>query len=226
LEYAQHKSIVITESIRYCHILADMVAKFARTRWGVTPRIAIVHGPISRYKWVVGGTEKNARQLVTLGQALDCRHNKRLNRWEVRTEQYTEEEARNWQVSDTERKSRLQACREGKVDILFATAALVQEGLDIPNLCCGHMAMPKRGDAGGSKNGASVEQAVGRIMRPDPQNPNKNAIWFDYVDYHVGVLRSQYYSRRSVYKRLQLKLPAKPKTEQDRLEDILDSINW
>ncbi|WP_371380871.1 DEAD/DEAH box helicase [Sporomusa aerivorans] len=226
LEHAQSFSIVITESVRYCHILADMVECFAKTRWGVVPRIAIVHGSISRYKWIAGGTEKNARQLVAAGEALECRHNERLKRWEVQVEQYTEEEFKNWQISNVVRKEQIAACRAGNVDILFATAQLVQEGLDLPNLCCGHLAMPKRGDAGGSKNGASVEQAIGRLMRPDPGNPNKKAIWFDYVDYDVGVLRSQYYSRRSVYKRLELLVPAKPKTERDEVETFLDSMPW
>lgn len=227
LEHAKSFSIVITESIRYCHVLADLVSRFANTRWGVVPRIAIVHGSISRYKWIVGGTEKNARQLVAAGEALEYRRNERLKRWEIKMEQYSESEFKNWQVSNFERKQRIEDCRKGQVDILFATAQLVQEGLDLPNLCCGHLAMPKRGDTGGSKNGASVEQAIGRLMRPDPKTPDKKAIWFDYVDYNVGVLRSQYYSRRSVYKRLGLKVPGKPKTaERDEIEAFLDSMPW
>jgi superfamily II DNA or RNA helicase len=226
LEQAQNFSIVITESVRYCHVLAKMVARFAEARYGVGPRIAIVHGPISRYKWMVGGTEKNARQMVTAGEAIEYRRNERLKRWEVRVEQYSEEEFRSWQVSNAERKNQLQACREGRVDILFATAQLIQEGLDLPNLCCGHLAMPKRGDTGGSKNGASVEQAIGRLMRPDPSKPDKKAMWFDYVDYDVGVLRSQYYSRRSVYSRLGLSVPAKPKTERENIEAFFDTMSW
>lgn len=226
LEHAQQFSIVIAESVRYCHRLAELVSKFAKTRWGVMPRIAIVHGPISRYKWIVGGTEKNTLQQVAYGAALDYRRNDRLKRWEVKVEQYTEDEFSAWQVSNPQRKESIEACRNGQIDILFATAQLVQEGLDLPNLACGHLAMPKRGDAAGSKNGASVEQAIGRLMRPDPKNPGKKAIWFDYVDYHVGVLRSQYYSRRSVYKRLGLIVPAKPKTETEELEAFLDTMSW
>lgn len=226
LEHAQNFSIVITESVRYCHILADLVENFAKARWGIVPRIAIVHGPIQRYKWIAGGTEKNTLQRVAYGTALDYRRNDRMKRWEVQVEQYTEEEFRNWQVSNTERKNHLQACRDGKVDILFATAQLVQEGLDLPNLTYGHLAMPKRGDTGGNKNGASVEQAIGRLMRPDPRNPDKKAVWFDYVDYNVGVLRSQYYSRRSVYSRLELTLPAKPKTEREEIDAFLGTMSW
>lgn len=226
IENAKNFSIVITESVRYCHVLADLVARFAKARWGVVPRIAIVHGPIQRYKWIVGGTEKNARQMVAAGTALEYRRNDRLKRWEVQVEQYTEDEFKSWQIGNTERKAQIEACREGEIDILFATAQLVQEGLDLPNLTCGHLAMPKRGDTGGSKNGASVEQAIGRLMRPDPRNPDKKAIWFDYVDYDVGVLRSQYYSRRSVYSRLGLIVPSKPKTERDEIEAFLGTIPW
>nr|NSL49606.1 DEAD/DEAH box helicase [Dendrosporobacter quercicolus DSM 1736] len=220
--------LVLTESIRYCYKLRDKITDiFQREMIAYPPRIAMVHGSINRYKWIVGGTEKNARQLVAAGEALECRRNERLKRWEVKVEQYTEDEFRDWQVSNAQRKQRIADCRDGKVDILFATAQLVQEGLDLPNLCYGHLAMPKRGDTGGSKNGASVEQAIGRLMRPDPQNPDKKAAWFDYVDYNVGVLRSQYYSRRSVYKRLGLKVPGKPKTaERDEIEAFLDSMPW
>lgn len=227
LEHAQHFSIVITESVRYCHVLAEMVERFARARWGVVPRIAVVHGPISRYKWIVGGTEKNARQLVSADLAIAFRRNERLKRWEVNVEQYSDEEFRLWQISNTERKARIEACRAREIDVLFATAQLVQEGLDLPNLSVGHLAMPKRGDASGSKNGASVEQAIGRLMRPDPRNPKKAAIWFDYVDYNVGVLRSQYYSRRGVYSRLGLIVPGKPKpTEREEIEAFLDTMTW
>ena len=227
LEHARNFSIVITESVRYCHVLAEMVERFTRARWGVVPRIAIAHGPISRYKWIVGGTEKNARQLVSADLAIAFRRNERLKRWEVNVEQYSDEEFRLWQIRDTERKNRIEACRKGEVDILFATAQLIQEGLDLPNLCVGHLAMPKRGDTGGSKNGASVEQAIGRLMRPDPRNPKKAAIWFDYVDYNVGVLRSQYYSRRGVYNRLGLIVPGKPKPkEREEIEAFLDTMTW
>jgi len=124
-----------------------------------------------------------------------------------------------------ERKEILDAAYRKEVDVLIATQ-LAREGLDMPHLTIGHMVTPKRGDASGSRNGAAVEQEIGRIMRPDPANPDKKAIWFDYVDYNVGVFRSQYSSRRSVYKRLGLKVPKKPRTERDEIADFLSGIRW
>ncbi|WP_371374469.1 DEAD/DEAH box helicase [Sporomusa aerivorans] len=226
LDHAHMPSIVITESVRYCYILKNMVERFAKTRWGQVPRIAVIHGPIQRYAWRAAGTEHAARNMVKAGEAIDCRYSDRLKRWEVQVEQYTDQEYKEWQIANTERKNRMEACRNKKVDILFATQ-LAREGLDLPHLSIGHMAMPKRGDAVGSKNGAAVEQEIGRIMRPDPANPNKKAIWFDYVDYNVGVFKSQYSSRRSVYKRLDLKLPNKPRSEVEKnLDKFLGAMTW
>jgi superfamily II DNA or RNA helicase len=225
LDHAHLPSIVITESVRYCYILKDMVARFAKTRWGQVPRIAVIHGPIQRYAWRAAGTEHAARNMVKAGEAINCRYSDRLRRWEVQVEQYTAQEYKDWQIFNNERKNRMEACRSKKVDILFATQ-LAREGLDLPHLSIGHMAMPKRGDAVGSKNGAAVEQEIGRIMRPDPANPNKKAIWFDYVDYNVGVFKSQYSSRRSVYKRLDLKLPNKPRSEVENLDKFLGEMTW
>lgn len=225
LDHAHLPSIVITESVRYCYILKDMVARFTKTRWGQVPRIAVIHGPIQRYAWRAAGTEHAARNMVKAGEALDCRYSDRLKRWEVQIEQYTAHEYKEWQISNAERKNRMEACRKKEIDILFSTQ-LAREGLDLPHLSIGHMAMPKRGDAVGAKNGAAVEQEIGRIMRPDPANPDKKAIWFDYVDYNVGVFKSQYSSRRSVYKRLDLKLPNKPRSEVENLDKFLGEMAW
>ncbi|WP_371366257.1 hypothetical protein SRRS_06970 [Sporomusa rhizae] len=225
LDYANLPSIVITESVRYCYILKNMVERFAKTRWGQVPRIAVIHGPIQRYAWRAAGTEQAARNIVKAGEANNCRYNDRLKRWEVQIEQYTAQEYKDWQIPNAKRQHRMEACRNKEVDILFATQ-LAREGLDLPHLSVGHMAMPKRGDAVGSKNGAAVEQEIGRIMRPDPTNPKKQAIWFDYVDYNVGVFKSQYSSRRSVYKRLGLKLPNKPRSEAENMDKFLGSMTW
>lgn len=219
--------IVLTESVRYCYKLRDKIADiFQKEMIAYPPRMAVIHGPIQRYSWRAARNEQDARRNFQGGSSRSAvRYNNRLKRWEYQVEQYSDEEFSNWQISNAERKARMERCRQKQVDILFVTQ-LAREGLDLPHLSIGHMAMPKRGDAPGARNGAAVEQEIGRIMRPDPADPTKKAIWFDYVDYHVGVFKSQYYSRRSVYKRLQLKLPAKPKTEIDHLSDILDSINW
>lgn len=215
-------AIVITESVRYCYVLRDLVQRLAASRYrGMQLRMAVVHGGISKYTWHAVKGQPSFGKIEENG---DIRYSKRLDRWEERVEQYTDQELAEWQVTPTQRKEILAACSRKEIDILFATQ-LAREGLDMPHLCIGHMAMPKRGDAQGTKNGASVEQEIGRIMRADPRNPEKKAIWYDYVDYNVGVFRDQYSSRRSVYKRLGLTLPRKPKTEAQKIEDFLTSTN-
>lgn len=215
-------SIVITESVRYCFILQEKVRKLAKKRIGKELKTAVVHGGLSRYKWIVARNEDHAKRSYQNGEALD--YKKVENRWKIKVENYTEQEFRDWQVTKTERADILEAAQNKQLDILFATQ-LAREGLNIPHLTVGHMAMPKRGDAQGTTNGSAVEQEIGRIMRPDPDNPNKKALWFDYVDYNVGVLKSQYYSRRKVYQRLQLKLPRKQSSAKE-IEKFLESMPW
>jgi superfamily II DNA or RNA helicase len=218
-------SIVITESVRYCYVLRDKVLEiFERELYAYPPSMAVIHGPIDRYTWRAAGLERNAKAAVEAGDALEYRYSERLQRWEVRVEQYTAEEFEAWQITGTQRKEILAQAGAKKIDILFATQ-LAREGLDMPHLTVGHLAMPKRGDAQDSKNGASVEQEIGRIMRADRANLDKVATWYDYVDYNVGVFQSQYYSRRKVYERLGIKLPKKPRTKRDDIIDFLSSDN-
>lgn len=203
-------ALVITESVRYCFVLEAAVKRLAeKQNWALTT--AVIHGGLSRYKWL---------QREPLEGVLETRT--KDGRTEYKVEGYTEEEYEAWQVTPSERAGILVQAKAKTIDILFATQ-LAREGLDMPHLVVGHMAMPKRGDAQGSKNGAAVEQEIGRIMRPDPANPAKKAVWYDYVDYGVGVLQSQYSSRRSVYRRLDLPLPRKPKTEQETISDFLNT---
>lgn len=214
----QHRAqyqIVITESVRYCYRLRDWL-KITDPRL----QVAVVHGPLQRYAWRAAGTKQRAESLVKCGEAIECRYSDRLRRWEAKYEQYSADEYADWNITGPERKRRLKLCEEKQIDVLIATQ-LAREGLDLPHLSVGHMAMPKRGDSVGSKNGASVEQEIGRIMRPDPKNPSKEAIWYDYVDDRVGVLKNQYYSRRSVYKRLQLNVSPKPKMAVEEFDKYL-----
>lgn len=214
-------SIVIAESVRYCFTLRDAVAALAKRKWGVVPRQAVVHGGLSRYSWKVAGNEAQAQAMVRAGEALEYKYDKRARRFKVKVPQYTEAEFNDWQVTNKQRKAILDDVREGRVDILYATQ-LAREGLDISHLTVGHMATPKRGDTGNSRSGAAVEQEIGRIMRPDPGNPDKRAVWYDYVDYEVGVLKSQYHSRRKTYRRLDLIVPNKPPRSAEA--DLIDSF--
>ncbi len=200
-------AIVITESVRYCFEIERLVKEelpHART--------AVVHGGLTRYKWIV---TRPAEHLI-----LDERKSGRSTQYKV--ENYTAEEFKEWQVTKKDREEIMRKANNKEIDILFATQ-LAREGLDMPHLSVGHMAMPKRGDTGKNKDGGAVEQEIGRIMRRDPDNPDKQATWFDYVDHKTGVLYSQYLSRRKVYRRLGITLKRKPRTTSDEIEDFLAS---
>lgn len=225
IEAAPQKAgvIVLADSVRYLWKLHDLVKQFAGPRLGGNiPRMGVVHGGMQRYVW---------RKCPKPAPGYDpdvTRWNERLERWEQKQEQYTEDEYAAWQVTTAQRKAVMDAAYGRQIDILFATGALAREGLDMPHLAMGHLTTPARGDARTSSNGASVEQAIGRIQRPDPQNPRKIARWYDYVDFEVGVFQDQYYSRRTVYKRLGLTLPKKKKSQRDKVQDFLkgDFLNF
>ena len=124
-------------------------------------------------------------------------------------------------TSSKKRQEILKDFNEGNHMYLLATGSLVREGLDIPSLEHLYLTMPMVGDRKGS-DGASVEQAVGRIMRPDPDNPAKEPKVFDFVDYSNETLKRQWGTRRKVYKRLMIKVPQKRRTTMTQdLEDIL-----
>ena len=217
-------AIAIAESVRYCFKLQEAVQRLAKAQ-GIRIRTAVVHGGLQRFAWRVAGSQVEAEaRAATYGT--EAKYDDKARRWKVKTPQYTEAEFKAWQITPTQRKETLQAVSDRRVDILFATQ-LAREGLDIPHLCVGHSVTPKRGDDANSKTGAALEQEIGRIMRPDPRNPEKSAVWYDYVDANVGVFKQQYYSRRNVYKRLGITLPSKPKdTERDIIDSFLGSMNF
>ena len=198
-------AIVITESVRYCFEVEELVKELlphARTE--------VVHGGLARYKWMI---KRPPEHLI-------LEEKKTAKGVRYRVENYTEKEFESWQVTKKEREEIMRKANNKEVDILFATQ-LAREGLDMPHLTTGHMIMPKRGDTGKNKDGGAVEQEIGRIMRKDPSNPEKQATWFDYVDHKTGVLNSQYYSRRKVYTRLGIPLKRKPRTASNEIEDFL-----
>jgi len=121
-------------------------------------------------------------------------------------------------VNKKERASILKDFAENKIDLLLATK-LAREGLDLPNLNQLYLITPKRGDTGKNKDGAAIEQEIGRVMRYDPANPGKVATVYDYVDYDNGILKSQWYSRSKVYKRLGIKVSKKAKVNTDEYLD-------
>lgn len=89
------------------------------------------------------------------------------------------------------RKELMEEARNKKIDVLLATQ-LAREGLDIPHLNRLFLTYPK-------KSQASVQQEVGRIMRPS--EGKENAVVYDFID-NNGILYSQYRKRRAVYKEI------------------------
>lgn len=223
LKYGQ--SIVLAESVRYCFKLQKAVEDILEKEGYKGCKTAVIHGGIQRYTWKVSPLKSHAIDLANYYRT-EYKYDGKAKRWKVKIPQYTEAEFKHWQITKRQRHEILESCRSGDINILFATQ-LAREGLDIPSLCVGHTVTPKRGDTGNSNTGLNLEQEIGRIMRPDSKNPDKKAVWYDYVDASVGVLKAQYYSRRKVYKRLGIKLPIKPKdVGKDVLEGLLDSINY
>jgi len=218
-------TIVVSESIKYAHKLHGLILERAAERGFKGIRTAVVHGPISQCSWRVARSEFAAQELMQQGKAVAYRFNAKAKRWEIKVENYTESEMRSWQCTPLYRKQVMEESRAGKLDILIASS-IAKEGLDLPNLCVGLLAIPQRGDTGSAKNGIGVEQTIGRIQRPDPRNPEKKALWIDIVDANVGVFKSQYYSRRKVYQRLGLTVPKKPRTNKDDIEAFLDGMKW
>lgn len=109
----------------------------------------------------------------------------------------------------TLREDYLDKFSNNEIDILFASR-IAREGLDLPNITHLHLLTPKKGDSKtGVHDGAALEQEIGRAMRPDPKNPSKKAVVFDYIDYDNGILKTQWYTRRRVYDRLGINIPKK-----------------
>ncbi len=79
---------------------------------------------------------------------------------------------------------------DGNIKVLIATGQLLGEGFDCPNLSSLFLATPIRFSG-------RVLQYIGRVLRPAPGK--HQARIFDYVDVHVGVLKSAADARQRVY---------------------------
>jgi len=84
----------------------------------------------------------------------------------------------------------LKELAEGKIKVLIATGQLLGEGFDCPNLSSLFLTTPIRFSG-------RVLQYIGRVLRPAPGK--HQARIFDYVDVHVGVLKSAADARQRVY---------------------------
>lgn len=214
----QGPAIVLAESTRYCFMLREKVDALLAAEGKQHIKTAVVHAGLQRYAWRVAPDKATAERKAE-EYGTECKYVDKLRRWQVKTPQYTEKELNDWRITAKQRKEIIQAATDGEIDILFATQ-LAREGLDIPHLSVGHCVTPKKGDTANEKSGAALEQEIGRIMRPDPKNPDKKAVWYDYVDDKVGIFKQQYYTRRKVYKRLGITVPSKKATERDTIDDF------
>jgi superfamily II DNA or RNA helicase len=84
----------------------------------------------------------------------------------------------------------LKELAEGNIKVLIATGQLLGEGFDCPNLSSLFLTTPIRFSG-------RVLQYIGRVLRPAPGK--HQARIFDYVDVHVGVLKSAADARQKVY---------------------------
>ncbi len=121
----------------------------------------------------------------------------------------------------------MEQLEEGKIELLVATLSLIGEGWDHPPLDTLYLTVP-------NGNKTKTTQALGRILRPFPGKPQPRV--FDFVDYRVGILRSQWMVRGKVYglssdeirAALQLppaiKAPSEPNTPKLTREQLLSSI--
>jgi superfamily II DNA or RNA helicase len=216
--------LVLSEYVSYAYALSDKVNELLKEGNYCGVRTEVIHGPIPTYTWKRAHSKAAAIAAVEKGEALEFRKDKNGRRYKIKVYNYPPEKLQEWKITGKQRKQILEDCQDRKVNILFATK-LAREGLDIKHLEVGHVTTPKRGDTYQRSDGAGIEQEIGRIMRPDPLNADKNPIWYDYVDYDIEIFKSQYYSRRKVYGRLGLNMPKKKKTELEVTEDMLSSIN-
>jgi superfamily II DNA or RNA helicase len=118
----------------------------------------------------------------------------------------TEATLLNSKVGSKNRESIITRFKSGELRVVFATQ-LAREGLDIPELNVIHLVSPRKGMKKSIvETGAiALEQEIGRVMRPHPiYGCSKPAFIVDYCDYRNGIFKSQYYTRNTLYKELQI----------------------
>lgn len=98
----------------------------------------------------------------------------------------------NGSMKKKEREDIMNRVKAKEIHVLLATQ-LAREGLDITHLNRLFLTTPKRA-------GAAVQQEVGRIMRPC--EGKSDAIVYDFWDNLNPILRSQFWKRREVYKKI------------------------
>lgn len=111
----------------------------------------------------------------------------------------------NGTTKRSEREAAIKDMREGKAHFLFATYQLAKLGLDIPRLNKLVLATPV-------KDKTSIQQSVGRIMRPF-EGKGKPTV-YDIYDSRVPVLRTWARERVRVYRSLGCEIYGGPKVRK------------
>jgi superfamily II DNA or RNA helicase len=93
--------------------------------------------------------------------------------------------------SPKKRKEILDLMRNGKLSCIIGTT-LLDEGVDVPAATTGLM-------AGGGKSSTRALQRIGRLMRPDKLNPNKDAAYIEEFYDHTRYLDKHANRRRQIY---------------------------
>ena len=89
------------------------------------------------------------------------------------------------------RKEVLELMRERKIMCCIGTS-LLDEGVDVPVATAGIM-------AGGGKSSTRALQRVGRLIRPDPNDPTKDVAYIDEIYDHCRWLDIHARARRRIY---------------------------
>jgi len=216
--------MVLSESIEYAFTLKKRLLKVLADKGYKGVVVELIHGGLIRTEWHPVKDEAEAKRMFAEYLCINYRQNEKSKLWEVQIENYTQEEFSELNVTKAQREVILKRVANRHVHILFATR-LAKEGLDIPHLNIGHTVSPKKGDQYKRADGSGTEQEIGRIMRTDPLNPKKVARWYDYVDSLVEMCKHQYYSRRKVYTRLDLNMPARIKNKTEVSDDLFTNFN-
>jgi superfamily II DNA or RNA helicase len=111
------------------------------------------------------------------------------------------------ETNKKEREKIMDDMRSGKYHYLFATYQLAKLGLDIPRLNVLVQATPK-------KDKTSIQQACGRIMRPE--EGKAQPVVYDLWDINVPQLKYWGYDRAKVYKTLGCEILGGPKIRGGR----------
>lgn len=157
--------------------------------------LAEVLGNMERNQLIVDTLKKECPGHCSLVLSERVNHCEELANWLRSQYPNLRIEVIHGKLNKGKRQEILSAMNTGELDVLFAVD-IAKEGLDVPRLNRLFL-------VAGGRNGAEVEQKVGRIQRSYPGKGE--AVVFDFVDEKIGVLYAQYWARYKVYKKLRIR---------------------